>query len=57
MVSYQLEAQLAFSEIEAKRGSPNATARLEEVERDARARGFEANARKAAAARAQNPGR
>jgi tetratricopeptide (TPR) repeat protein len=53
LVSYQLEARLALDEIESKRGSEHAGRALEKLERDARARGFEAIARQAAAARAK----
>jgi DNA-binding winged helix-turn-helix (wHTH) protein/tetratricopeptide (TPR) repeat protein len=51
LVSYQLEARLALAEIESKRGVQNASRDLQKLERDARARGFEAIARRAAAAR------
>jgi eukaryotic-like serine/threonine-protein kinase len=51
-VQYQLEAQLALATFTAKTGqSSEARADLEKLERDARTRGFDLIARKAAAAR------
>jgi hypothetical protein len=54
-IGYQLEARLGLLEYQISSGTPGARASLQDLEKDARNRGFGLIARKAASARGSKP--